>query len=174
MYGRHDRYSKIDLASSDAHAEPAVLGNTPFGYVQLGHHLDSLNYGLVVRDVDWVCCPVQRAVNSVLDHHVGVARLDMDIRSPALQRIEYNGVDQLDDGRHLLIAGQPVYVQVFFAVLGFDQKRKLVGPEPRRRILEYPGGRVAALEDLFDGRPGCDCDFDPHSNLGTYFVQRIQ
>src|SRR5262245_1753589 len=127
-----------------------------------------------MRDIYWVCRPVQRAVYSILAHYVGVARLDVDIRSPALQRIENDGVDQLDDRRHLLIARQPVHVQVFFTVLGFDQQRQLVGPETRRRILEDPGGGIAALENLFDGGPGGDRDFDPHANLGAYLVQRIQ
>src|SRR5262249_31008319 len=78
---RHDRHAEIDLSAANHYSESSVLRYAALGNVQLRHDLDALNDGLVMGDVYRVCRAIERAVNSVFDHHVRVARFYVNIRS---------------------------------------------------------------------------------------------
>ena len=89
-----------------AQLEAAVLRDALLGDVQLGHDLDARDDRRVELLVDRLHRLVQHAVDAVLDHHLAVAGLDVDVRGAALQRVEDRRVDQLDDRRG--VRGQPV------------------------------------------------------------------
>jgi hypothetical protein len=52
--------------------------------------------------VDRVERLVEHAVDAVLDHHLVVAGLDVDVRGAALDGVEDDRVDELDDRRGVL------------------------------------------------------------------------
>src|SRR6185369_18052203 len=106
----HDRNTKVDLAPSNHDSEAAVLRNAAFGDVQLRHDLDALNDCLMMSDVDGIGRAIERAVDSVLDDDVRVASFNVNIRCASLESVEHDGVNQLDDRRHLVVAraGQPL------------------------------------------------------------------
>ena len=62
-----------------AQLEAAVLRDALLGDVELRHDLDAADDRLVVPLVDRLHRLVEHAVDAVLDHHLGVARLDVDV-----------------------------------------------------------------------------------------------
>src|SRR5436853_6256701 len=119
----------------------------------------------MMRDIDRVSRAIKRAVDSVLDHHIGVARFYVNIRGASLKRVQDDGVDQLDDGRHLFVGRKTVQIEVFLSVFRFTDKRKAVGSKTRRGILQDSSRRISALQGLFDRGFGCDRYPHPQSEL---------
>ena len=109
-----------------------------------------------------------------LTTHVAVARLDVDVRGAAFERVEHHRVDQLDYRRHLLVARQPVHVQDLFALLGLAHERERVRAEAGGRVLEYARGGVAPLERFFDGRLGRDRGLQPQVQLRLDLVDHVE
>src|SRR5262249_31542262 len=125
---RHDRHAEIDLSAANHYSESSVLRYAALDNVQLRHDLDALNDGLVMGDVYRVCRAIERAVNSVFDHHVRVARFYVNIRSSPFERIQHYGVNEFDDRRHFIGAGEAFEVEDFFALLGLSHQRHAVRP----------------------------------------------
>ena len=129
--------------------------NSLLGDVQLRHHLDAADNGLVVPLVDGVHRLIERAVDAVLDRHLGLAGLDMDVRGAPLDGVEEGGVDQLDD--RALILGNAVDRQhLRLVALALDQ----LDTEVFGRFVEHPLGAFGLLQDLLDGGRGADLDLD--------------
>ena len=147
MNGRHDRNTKVDVASFVADAKAAVLRHAALGNVQLGHHLDARNQSLMMRQIDGVDFRVKRAVNAVLNLHFGVARFDMDVGSPRLHRVVDDRVHQLDDRRHFTVSRQAIEIEDFFPLLCFPNQRQ---SKSRCRLLQDPLGRVTFAQDDID------------------------
>jgi hypothetical protein len=78
----HDRDAEVDVAALDAHAEAAVLRDALLGDVQLGHDLDAADDRRVVLLGDRLHGRLEHTVDAVLDHHLVVAGLDVDVRAP--------------------------------------------------------------------------------------------
>ena len=101
--GGHDGDAEVDGAAGDAQLEAAVLRHALLGDVELRHDLDAADDRGVMALVDRLERFVEHAVDAVLDDHLVVARLDVDVRGAALDGVEDDGVDQLDDRRRLLL-----------------------------------------------------------------------
>ena len=95
----HDRDAEVDGAAADLHPEAAVLGHALLGDVQLGHDLDAADDRGVVLLGDRLHGRLEHAVDAVLDHHLVVAGLDVDVGGAAVQGVEDRGVDEADDRR---------------------------------------------------------------------------
>ena len=54
MHGRHDRNSKIHVATFVANAEAAVLGHAALSNVEFGHYLDARDQRLMVSEIDGI------------------------------------------------------------------------------------------------------------------------
>src|SRR5262249_24005546 len=148
---RHDRNTEVDLSSANHYSEPAVLRHPALGDVQLGHDLDALHDGLMVNDVNRISGAVQCSVNSVLDHNVGIASLDVNIGSAPLESIQHNCVNQLDDRRHFFVAGQSLQIQHFFAGICFSHQRHSIGAKTGGGVLKNSSCYVTSLQRLFHG-----------------------
>ena len=123
MHGRHDRNAKIHVAAFVANPEATVLGHAAFGNVELGHYLDTRDQRLVVSEIYWVDLLVQRAVDAILHLHFRIARFDVDVGRARLHGVVDNGIDQLDDRRHLAVSSQPIKIEDFLALLSFTHQR---------------------------------------------------
>src|SRR4051794_23693226 len=104
MYRRHDRHAEVDIASLVTNPETSVLRNTSLGDVEFGHDLNTRDQRLVVSEIDRIDLGVESAVDSVLNLHLRVLSLDMNIRSARLHRVVDDRIDQLDDWRHFGIS----------------------------------------------------------------------
>ena len=109
--GRHDRDAEIDQAALVADAETAVLRDAALGDIELAHHLDARNDGRVPVLGDRRHGVVQHAVDAVLDGDFLVARLDVNVAGPPLQRVEDRGVHQLDDRRDVAIVASSLSIE---------------------------------------------------------------
>ena len=105
--------------------------------------------------VEWCSLPMvhgrlQHAVDAVLDHHLGVAGLDVDVGGAPAERVEDRRVDEPDDRR--LVGLDLVDRQDLVAVLVVAQELDLEG---LRGLLEHALRALAALQGLLDrrGRP---------------------
>ena len=99
---RHDRHPEVDRPTSNPELEPPVLGNPPLGDVELGHHFQPRHDGLVVLVVDGLHRRVEDTVDPVLESDMVLLGLHVDVARAALDAVEKQGVDQLDDGASAL------------------------------------------------------------------------
>jgi hypothetical protein len=143
--GRHDGHAEVDGAASNLHAEAPVLGHALLGDVQLGHDLHAADDRRVVLARDGLHGRLQHAVDAVLDHHLGVPGLDVDVRGAPVQGVEDRGVHELDDGRGVGL--DLVHGQDLLAVLLVVQDLELEG---LRGLLQDPLRALAALQRLLD------------------------
>ena len=90
---------------------------------------------------------LEHAVDAVLDHHLGVAGLDVDVRGAAVQGIEDRRVHETDDRG--LVRLDLVDREDLVAVVVVAQDLDLEG---LRGLLEHAGRPLAALQRLLDGR----------------------
>ena len=165
MDGRHDGYAEVDRAAVDPDLEAAVLGNPLLGDVEFGHDLDPADDGLVVALVDRLHRLVQHAVDPVLDDDFLLARLDVDIRSAALDRIEQRRVDELDDGA--LVGRDPVDREHLAAVLVFLDELDL---EVLGSLVEDPLRTLGLLQEILDLGPDADAGLEGLSELQFQFI----
>jgi len=76
----------------------------------------------MIGEINRVNFGVERAVNTILDLHLCVARFDMNVGGTRLHRIEDDRVNQFDDRRHVAVGRQTIKVEHFVAMLGlFDE-----------------------------------------------------
>ena len=153
MDGGQDGDPEVDRPPPEPELEAAVLGGALLRDVELRHHLDAADDGLVVAPVDVVHRLGQGAVDAVLDHHLVLAGLDVDVGSAALDGVEHRRVDQLDD--RALVGGDGVEGQDLLAVaLVLHQ----LDAEVFGRLVEHPLGALGFLQDLLDRRGSSDLD----------------
>ena len=151
--GRHDGDAEVDRSTADTHLEAAVLRHPLLGDVELRHHLDTADDGLVVALVDRLHGLVEHAVDPIFDDDFGVPRLDVNIAGAALNRRQQGGVDQLDD--RALIGADAVDRQHLVAVLVLlnELDAKVFG-----RFVQHPLSALRLLQDLAN-----ECGHaDPH------------
>src|SRR6185295_13620316 len=117
VYGGHDRNAKVNLAPAHHYSESAVLRHAPLGYVEFAHDLDALHDCLMMIDVNRISRAIKRAVNAILDYYIRVSRPDVNIGSSSFERVQHDRVNQLDDRRHLVVAGQAIKVEHLFALI---------------------------------------------------------
>ena len=138
----------------DAQLEAAVLRDALLGDVELRHDLDARNDRAVVPLVDRVHRLVEDAVDAVLDDDDVLLRLDVDVRGAALDRVEDDRVDELDDRRGVL--RDPVDREGLLALLVLGDE---LHPEVLGRLVEDALRGLALLEDVADR--GAAADLDP-------------
>ncbi len=88
----------VDVLAGDLAADAAVLGQPLLGDVQPRHDLharDDRGHELPRR----LARLVEHAVDPVADLHLLLARLDVDVAGPLLDRVEHQRVDPADDRR---------------------------------------------------------------------------
>ena len=153
VHRRHDRDAEVDRAAAHAQLEAAVLRHALLGDVELRHDLDARNDRAVVPLVDRVHRLVEHAVDPVLDDDDVLLRLDVDVRGAALDRVEDDRVDELDDRRGVL--RDPVDREGLFAllVLGHELHPELFG-----RLVEHALRGLALLQDVVDRRAAADLE----------------
>src|SRR6185503_1376404 len=150
MDGRHDRDTKVDVATFVTNPEATVLRHSTLGYVQLRHNLDTRDQRLVVSEIDWIDFRIKRSVNSILHLHFSVACFDMYVRRARLHRVINDRVDEFDDRRHLRVGREPVEIENFLAGFSFADERDA---KSRCGLLKNTLRGIAATQDYFD-RPG--------------------
>ncbi len=134
---------------AEAHAEPPVLRDPLLGDVQLGHDLDAADDGGRMLLGDGHHGRLQHAVDAVLDHHLGVPRLDMDVRRPPREGIEDGRVHETHDGRGVLL--DLVHRERFVVLLVPVEHMDL---ERLRGLLENALAPLPLPQRLLDGRRG--------------------
>ena len=68
MHRRHRRDAEIDRRSADRQLDSAVLGQSPFRDVQLGHELDARYHGgakAIGRRIDVAQCPIDAQAEAI-------------------------------------------------------------------------------------------------------------
>ncbi len=163
---RHDRDAEVDRASPDAQLEAPVLRDALLGDVELRHDLDARDDGAVVPLVDRLHRLVEHAVDPVLDDDDVLLRLDVDVRGAALDRVEDDRVDELDDRRRVL--RDPIDREGLFAllVLGHELHAELFG-----RLVEHALGGLALLKDVVDRRAAADLELQRESGQKLQLVE---
>ena len=136
--GRDDRDAEVDGAAGQAQLEAAVLRDALLGDVELRHDLDAGDDRGVMALVDRIERLVEHAVDAVLDDDFVVAGLDVNVRGPALDGVEDDRVDELDDRRRLLLRDR-VDRQRLFAVFVLADE---LHAEAFRRFVEHALGRL--------------------------------
>jgi hypothetical protein len=177
--GRRGRDAHVDVLAGDLAADAAVLGQPLLGDVEAGHDLDAgqdrrgelLGGALVLA---------QHAVDPVADHHVLLARLDVDVGGALLDRLEQERVDPADDRRlvgqvedvdQLLGGAELVVLLALLAGLQLGAGAAQPGvrlvdqlEDPARRRDHRLAGRAEDHRDVVElvelGRVG-DRDLDP-------------
>src|SRR5262249_30761313 len=121
-------------------------------------------------DVDWIGGAIQRAVDSVLDHHIRIASLDVNVRGSSLERVEHNRIDEFYDGRHLFVASQAFEIQHLLALLSLSNQRHSLGSETGSRVLQYARGGITTFQRLLNRALGRERGLQPNAQLGFNFV----
>ena len=148
---RHDRDAEVDRPPLDADLEAPVLRDPLLGDVELRHDLDAADDRLVVLLVDRLHRRVEDAVDPVLDDDDVLLRLDVDVGRAALDRVEEDRVDELDDRAG--VGRDPVDRQDLLPLLVLPDD---LHPELFGRLLEDPLGRLGLLQDLLHRGPRAD------------------
>ena len=117
MYSRHDGDAEVDEAALVADTKAAVLGDAALGDVELGHDLDAGQDRLVVLAGDRGHGLLQDAVDAVLDEQRVVEGFEMDIGGAAFERGKDGGVDEADDGREIVFAGEALDGDVLVGIV---------------------------------------------------------
>ena len=94
---RNGRHPEINLLVGYFELDPSVLGQAPLGDIEFGHDLDPRNNGRlqsVRRGFDLG----QNTVDAIPDLEFVFERLEVDVAGPHLDGIQYQAVDQPDNG----------------------------------------------------------------------------
>ena len=91
---------------------------------------------------------VEHAVDAVLDDDFVVAGLDVNVRGPALDGVEDDGVDQLDDRRRFLLRDRVDRQRLFAVFVLADQRHA----EAFGGFVEDALRRLGLLQLVADGR----------------------
>ena len=165
--GGDDGDAEVDGAAGDAQLEAAVLRHALLGDVELGHDLDARDDRGVMALVDRLERFVEHAVDAVLDDHFVVARLDVNVRGAALDGVEDDRVDQLDDRRRLLLRDR-VDRQRLFAFFVFADE---LHAEAFGRFVEDALGRLGLLQLVADGGGRGHFDFERRAEEQLQLVE---
>ena len=104
--GGNGTHADINFAAFKAQRDVAILWHIALGDVHVGHDLDAAKQRrLQVLGRRWLFD--EHAVDAILDLELCFKRLNVDVRSPILNRLQNNQVDQVDE-RWLL--GHPVHI----------------------------------------------------------------
>src|SRR5581483_2484042 len=145
--GGDDRDAEVDRASRDPQLEAAVLGDALLGDVELGHDLDTADDRRVMAFVDRLERFVEHAVDAVLDDDFVVARFDVNVRCAALDRVEDDRVDELDDRRRFLLRDRVDRQRLFAFFILADE----LHAEAFRGFVEDALGRFRLLQLVSNG-----------------------
>jgi hypothetical protein len=143
--GGHDRHAEVDGTAPELDAEASVLRHALLGDVQLGHDLHAADDRGVVLARDRLHGGLEHAVDAVLDHHLGVPGLDVDVRGAPVQGVEDRGVHELDDGRGVGL--DLVHGQDLLAALVVVEDLELEG---LGGLLQDPLGPLAPFQRVLD------------------------
>ena len=149
----HDAHTEVNEAALVADAEAAVLRDAALGDIELRHDLDAGEDGLVVLAGDGGHGLLQDTVDAVLDEERVVEGLEVDIGGAAFERGEDGGVDEADDGREIVFAGEALDGDV---LVGIVFGREDVERQPFRCFVEDALGLLGLLEQIGDLREGGD------------------
>ena len=165
--GGHDRDAEVDRAAGDAELEAAVLRHALLGDVELRHDLDAADDRGVMALVDRIERFVEHAVDAVLDHHLVVARLDVNVRGAALDGVEDDRVDELDDRRRVLLRDRVDRQRLFaFLVLRHELHAEAFGG-----FVEDALRRLGLLQLVADRRRRGDLDLQRRAEEQLQLVE---
>src|SRR6266545_5522842 len=134
----HDRDPEVDGASLHPEAEAPVLGDALLRDVQLRHDLEAADDGVVVALVEGIEGGIEDTVDPVLDEHLPVLGLDVDVRGAAVDGAQDERVLEPDDRA---LPGQAREVHSLGLVLGQELQA-----QPFARLLEQHLAAAAAPE----------------------------
>ncbi len=112
---------------------------------------------------------IERAVDAVLDVHVRVARLDVDVGGARFDRVEDDGVDELDDRRHLGIVREAVQIEHLFALISLLDER---GAKSLGCFLQDALRSVSFAQNRVDRAPHGDFDLQRLTQLSAKFIEQ--
>ena len=144
----HDRHTEVDRALFQPQLETAVLRYPLLRNVQFAHHFQSADDRLVMPLVDRLHRLVEDAVDPILDDHITLTSLDVNIAGSPLNGIEHRGIDQLDDRAG--IGSDPIEGEDLLPVVILLHELQ---PEVLGRLVEHSLNALGFLEDLFDSPP---------------------
>src|SRR4030095_8718156 len=147
---RHDRNTKVDVASFVTNPEASVLWDASFSDIQLRHDFDTRDQSLVVNQIDRIDLRVKRAVDSILHLHFRVACFDVNVRCARLHCLVNDRVNELDDRRHIGVSRQASEIEYFFSLFRLTNERNT---KTGGGFLEHALRRVALAQYNFD----CAC-----------------
>ena len=102
----------------------------------------------VMALVDRIERLVEHAVDAVLDHHLVVAGLDVNVRGAALDGVEDDRVDELDDRRRVLLRDRVDRERLFAVLVLADE----LHAEAFGGFVEHALGRLRLLQLVADRR----------------------
>ncbi len=160
---RHDGDAEVDGAALHAQAEAAVLGHALLRDVELRHHLDAADDRLVVPLVERLQGGVEHAVDPVLDQHLAVLRLQVDVGGAAVDGPEDQRVHEAHDRA---VRGERAQrdLRVRLVVRHELEAQRLAG------LLEEDLAPAVPLQDLRHPRGGGDHGVDRAAELELRLV----
>ena len=92
------RNAQIDLVAADDQLDPPVLGQSPFGDVELRHDLDARHDGRL-KPARWSVDLVQHAIIAIADAQAILERIEMNVGGARLHATRDQLIDQSDQRR---------------------------------------------------------------------------
>ncbi len=166
---RHDRDAEVDRLPRQPQLEAAVLRHALLGDVELRHDLDARDDRAVEAPIDRAHRRLQHAVDAILHVHGVVARLDVDVARPPLNRGVDRRVHQPDDRAR--VGGQLVDGELIVAGVVLAEQLEL---EALGRLLEDARRALALLEDRLDRRRRPDGHLDRRREQERQLVDHRQ
>ncbi len=137
------RHAHVDALVRVPHLDAAVLRQAALGDVELRHHLQTRDQGILnpLREAE---CLFEDAVDAIAHQHRVGLRLDVDVARPRLDALDQHLVGELDDGRQLGVGGDRPEVSAIVAELVHHQG--LAGRDELQELLERLLEPIGMLE----------------------------
>ena len=174
MNRRHDGNAEVDGAPAVLHAEASVLRHAALGNIELAHHLDARNDGRMVFLADGRHGVREHAVNTKLDDHRVVPRLDVNVARPPLERGKDRGVHQADDRAHVRARRRRQLVDRDGLVVARFVLADHVEREAFARVFQHALGLLGLLQNVGDLLERRNLGDDPLAEQQADFVDHHQ
>ena len=164
VHGRHGRNADVDLLAANPNIDAAILRQALLGDVHAGHHLDAGNdRGLVTLQLRRQRNLVQNAVNAVPNAQLILGGFEMNVRRALIVSLPDDLVDELDDARLLIVAGD-LLVDVDFQLQGL-----VLG----QLVQRFRTDAVILLQRLLNLDPGRERELHRTTGVELHRVHEI-